>query len=231
MHYEKLRDLFTRALEEAGLHAFSERPTETIDLSTSRRRWSISVVAETPRAEPFSVTASIAFEWDPLDSARANTSDDDVVYELFGDRQDIPKILPRHQRIDFVLRASLPFDSKMSMPRENLWQSWSSSVAERLDPLLTNEAIESDDGDVMVMGWRGNVEIQSECRQIGGLYLTAVSVPSWQAVVLPPAREGNEVGDADAIADELEALADTYREALDTWRDCVTELATAIENP
>lgn len=85
------------------------------------------------RAEPFHAGASVYFRWDPFESARTFTTEDDMISELFGRDDELPETMPRHLRTDFVLRASLPYDTYTMMPDPSTWGSWSRSVDDDME--------------------------------------------------------------------------------------------------
>jgi len=90
----------------------ADRPTETIDLVTTERRWRVFVFRNAPQqAEPFHVSAKISFGWSPFEAARSYTREEDLLSELLGRRERPTKTEPRILRVDIVLRASLPYGS------------------------------------------------------------------------------------------------------------------------
>jgi hypothetical protein len=170
------------------------------------------------------VSASISFEWDPFESARTYTTEDDLVTELLGRDEDPPETMPRHLRTDIVLRATLPYDARVRMPDQRLWKDWSLSVDHELARFLPTQAPGHEGGIILVMGFRGTVEVESKCSDEGELCLSGVSLPSWQAVVPPRILDGAEEEPEGDIARQLERLARRYRSAYLAWMDCVTRL-------
>src|SRR5712691_9378444 len=84
MRYDEFRDRWQVALRSARLLAHHDRPEESIDLTTTERRWRLRLL---PRpVEPFHAGATISFRWSPLDSARSYTCEEDLLTELFGRR-------------------------------------------------------------------------------------------------------------------------------------------------
>ncbi|MGH9320453.1 MAG: hypothetical protein ACRD3V_11300 [Vicinamibacteria bacterium] len=133
--------------------------------------------------------------------------------------------MPRSLRLDFVLKASLPYESQVPMPRSELFCSWSNS---ELIDLLPTEAPEHLGRAFLVTGWAGTVEIESRCPAGGDVFLHAVSLPTWQSVVLPRLRdELDEDPDFD-LEHQLESLAEKCRDALQVWMDCIQELRDGI---
>ena len=86
---------FLRSLRAAGLPSEHGSPTETIDLSTTTRRCKAAAGGFIPQpAEPFHVSASVSFRWNPFESARTFTTEEDLVTELLGCDEDPPETMP-----------------------------------------------------------------------------------------------------------------------------------------
>lgn len=229
MRYDEFRDAFFQALRDARLHSHLGRPTETIDLTTTTRRWEAALGDSIPqRSEPFLVSAMVSFRWDPFESARTYTTEEDLVTELLGRDDDPPETMPRQLRTDIVLRATLPYDSRVPMPARNTWRSWSLRVDDALASFLPTDAAQHEGGIVIVMGWRGKVEAESRCSDGGELCLSAVSLPSWQGVVPPRIRDAVDEEPEGDIGEQLRKLAKRYRRAYDAWMECVTDLREEI---
>jgi hypothetical protein len=175
------------------------------------------------------VTTEVSFRWDPVESARTFTTEEDLVSDLFGGDDDLPATLPRHLRTDIILHATLPYGSPTPMPRAETWRSWSRRVDDGLADALPSASLSVEGIPLIVMGWRGSVEVEARCSEDGELCLKGVSLPSWQAVV-PPRVEDSPEDDPDADAgDQLAALAGQYAHAADVWAECVAALAEQIE--
>lgn len=229
MRYDEFRDSFSRALREAQLLGPMDRPVETIDLGTTARHWKVYVGIGLPqRAEPFHVSALVSFSWDPLESARSETNEADLIRELFGDDDDLPDTMPRLLRTDIELHATLMFGSRTPMPEMSTWESWSQMVDGSLSEHLPVEAPEHRGRPFLVMGWRGGVEMESKFDG-GSLCLKGVSASCWQAVVPPRLVEDVDDELEGDIETQLEMLADRYRGAFEAWMDCVVELRPYID--
>lgn len=182
-------------------------------------------------AEPFFVTASVSFEWDPLESARTYTNEDDLLTELLGREDEPVDTMPRSLRIDFVLNAGLPYEAQVPMPGPDLWRSWSRSVYEGLADSSPTEAPEHLGRPVLVTGWGGTLTVESRCAADGDVFLHAVSLPTWQSVVLPRLRDAVDEDPEFDIDLQLDALAEKYRGALDEWMASVVELRDRLDVP
>jgi hypothetical protein len=112
VRYDEFRNSLLLALREADLYSSWDRLTETIDLDTMSRTWKSSFGSGPKKeVEPFHVYGMASFRWDPLDSARTHTTEEDVVTELFGRDDELPETMQRTLRTDIVLHAKLPLDS------------------------------------------------------------------------------------------------------------------------
>ena len=229
MRYEEFRDALAEALGAAGLRIHPVRVRETLDLGSTSRRWKAFVDLGVSRpSEPYYVSAAVSFVWDPVASARTHTTEEDLLSELFGGHEDLPETLPRHQRIDMTLQANLLHGSRTPLPTANRWRSWSRSVDERLAGLLPQPVPMHDGRPIIVMGWRGTVEVESVCSDDGDLLLRAVTVRSWHAVVPPRARDAVDDHPEGDIGGQLDALAERYRGAFEEWAGCVADLGRKI---
>ena len=229
MQYHEFRDALVSALRDARFR-FMGRPGETIDLITTSRQYEAFLEAVTvQRAEPFYVAASVSFKWDPFESARTYTNEDDLLSELLG-RDDEPiDTMPRSLRVDFVLKASLPHGTEAPMLAADRWRSWSRSIPERLDSFLSTNAPEHRGSPFIVTEWIGTVAAELESTAAGDAILRAVSLPSWQSVILPRVRDAVDEPEVD-VDRQLEVLAGKYRHALDAWTDGITELSQEYDS-
>jgi len=86
MRYDEFRDQLQGALQDVGL--LRQRigsPIETMELSGAGRLWKVYISRSSPPdAEPFHVSAKIAFNWSPFDNARSYTCEEDLLTELLG---------------------------------------------------------------------------------------------------------------------------------------------------
>ena len=94
------------------------------------------------RAEPFYVSASVAFKWDPFESARTYTNEDDLLGELLGRDEETIDTMPRSLRVDFVLKTSLPYEIQVPLLSLHRWRAWAHATHEGLHTLLPTEAPE-----------------------------------------------------------------------------------------
>ena len=230
MRYDEFRDQLQDALQDVDL--FLQRignPIETIELSGTRRRWKVYISRSSPpNAEPFHVSAKIAFDWSPFDTARSYTCEEDLRTELLGRKKQPSNTAQRFTRVDLELQASLPYGSTTTIPDPRIFGSWTDSVSQNLDKLLT-ERKERQGRLVAVLGGLEEVDVEARCDAGGILSLKSVSVAGFRFVRVPrvwddPDRRNAEKG----AAEELARLARRFKNAMDEWTGSVAELARWI---
>jgi len=186
MRYDEFRDQLQEALQDVGL--FLQRignPIETIELSGTGRRWKVYISRSSPpNAEPFHVSAKIAFDWSPFDTARSYTCEEDLLTELLGREKRPSKTAQRFTRVDLELQASLPYGSTTTIPDPQLFGSWTDSVSQKLDKLLT-ERKERQGRLIAVLGSLEEVKVEARFDAGGILSLKGVSVAGFRFVRVP----------------------------------------------
>lgn len=231
MRYDQFRDELLDALRESKLRSLPiDRATETIDIGTTGRSFETFVAdfSAERRTEPFHVSAKISFAWDPFESARSYTREDDLLTELLGRRQRQARTQPRYVRVDLDLRASLPYGSTTPMPDPETIGPWIESVTDALDSF--NDFRERKGRIVAVLGGHGDVAIEGGCKLDGAVSLKALSVAAFKMVRVPrvwddPARQEKER----PIGSELHRLATRFKEAFDGWTESIAELARWVK--
>lgn len=224
MRYDEFRNRWQEALQAAGLLSHSDRPEETIDLATTARRWEVHLL---PRGvEPFSVGTTVSFRWDPFDSARSYTCEEDLLTELLG-RGARRTTQRRLLRVDITLGASLPHGSSTPMPASDLWVPWVASVEDSLDEALTPKRRRRTEEP----HWRGDLEIAGRTTAELDFSFDGMSVSAYEMIVVPrnwddPVRREKEP----SAHARIEGLAERYRAALDVWTASVTKLATWLRH-
>lgn len=232
MRYQDFRDRLQDALREVGLVQFGDiSPTETVDLSTTERRWS-AIIGYTfqQAAEPFHVTGKVSFCWSPFDAARSYTCEEGLLTELYDPAEHSTDTAPRLVRVDIALHARLPYGSTTPMPATEVWKSWSETVDAKLDIFLHEQDSRSERRLLPeVRGWRSNSEIDARCTEEGGLILEGLSVAAFRLVPVPrmwddpDKREREEEG-----GEHLDELVQLFKSAMGEWTAAVAELARWI---
>lgn len=224
MRYDEFRDRWREALQEAGLLSHFDRPEETIDLTTTARRWEVRLL---PRdVEPFSVGATISFLWDPFDSARSYTCEEDLLTELLG-RGARRTTQRRFLRVDITLRARLPYGSTTAMPASDVWVPWVACVEDGLDEALTPKRRRR----TAEPHWRGDLEIVGRTTAELDFCFDGMSVSAYEMILVPrdwddPVRREKEPSAHARIGE----LAERYRAALDAWTASVTQLVAWLRH-
>jgi hypothetical protein len=230
VRYAEFRDRLEDALQETGLFFHdAHRRVETIDLADTLRSWKVHVGrAAPPSAEPFHVSAEIGFEWSPVDAARAQTCEEDLLTELVGRRRRPIRTDRRWTRINLSLHASLPYGSTTSMPEPHVFGAWTAAVIEKADAVFTD--IKEKNGHIVaVMGGHGDVEVHAHCAPGGVVSLKAVAISGFRTVHVPRIWDNPQRREAERDPrDELDRLARRFETALEEWTKSVSALATWI---
>jgi hypothetical protein len=224
MRYDEFRDRWQAALHAAGVLSYQDRPQETIDVSTTKRRWRFLTLPRT--AEPFNVSASVSFHWDPFQSARSYTREEDLLTELLGRRA---RWSTQHRlvRVDIKLHATLPYGSTTPLPTADVWLPWIASMEENVGAALAPQR-QRKNTDIR---WRGGLEIQGETSIHGEFAVHGMSVPAYEMIVVPRIWDDPKRREREASAVKpIDALAVRFRKALDAWTDSVAELAGWLHN-
>ena len=110
MNYQEFRDLWHDALQAARLQIpYPIGPTERINLRDMSRSYELIIYGGLhPKCEPFHLTATIEWDWDATLSARYETTEEDMLMQIFGDFgiHDDDTVPPR-LRMDVCLSAGV----------------------------------------------------------------------------------------------------------------------------
>jgi len=83
--YDVFRKMWEETLRDAGLLTSHDSADETLSLGDMSRKHVVRVgVFQGQPAEPFTGSMELSWKWDALQSARTQTTEDDLVTELFG---------------------------------------------------------------------------------------------------------------------------------------------------
>ena len=230
MRYADFRNRFEDALQEAGLFVRGvDRRIETIDLADSVRHWEADIWrANTRSAEPFHVSAVIAFTWDPINTARAYTTEEDLLEAVVGRRRRPIKTERRWVRVDLSLHARLPYGSTTPMPEPQMFAGWTAAVEQHADAAFTD--IKEKQGRIVaIFGGHTDLDVQAQCKSGGVLSLNGVSIAGFRIVHVPRVWDDPVRREAERNAGgELDRVARTFKTALDDWTNRLSELAAWI---
>jgi hypothetical protein len=229
MRYDEFRDQLQIALHNVGL--LGQRlgnPSETIDLESMGRRWKVYVIGISNDTEPFHVTAKISFNWNPFNTARSYTCEEDLLTELLGREKSPAKTEPRFVRVDLELYARLPYGSTTAIPEAQAFGSWSDSIKQKFNKMFT-ESKWRQGRLVAVLGAAEDVNIESKCDSAGRLSIIGVSIGGFRIVRVPRMWDDPDRRDAEKDPSaELSKLAQKFKYSLDEWRISIAELAKWI---
>lgn len=230
MRYEEFLEAWREVFERSGgrFPAFG-RPTETISIQSMTRQYAIRLADTDPLVEPFTVSAKLAWSWDPLKFARTATTEEDVLNELLGrvdldDRQTERPWL----RVDISLAANAHLDAKLQLPDAAAWRRWSREVSSLLEAVLPS-AQQHEDEPLAGTSWRGDPSVELRCGEGGQLYLTGVLMDAWSAVDLPRIWDDLERPQDVDPREALRVLARRVQAALGIWSDALRTLQRAAE--
>jgi hypothetical protein len=183
-------------------------------------------------AEPFHVTAALKFRWDALQTARTNTTEEDLLRELLGlERTRRPRTERPWLRVDVTLRASTAWGQEIRLPPGPAWQRWARATLdrlERIEPVIPFDKVRGGRPGLLpeILSWQGEQpELQVLCSPDGTLKLRGIELAAWLAISLPrkwddPDRKSDRWPD-----DELAEMIKRLEAALDVWIEALDYLA------
>ena len=218
MRYDEFRERWLTALRSARLLAHHDCPRETIDLSTTNRRWKLQLL---PRPlEPFHTSAAISFRWSPFESARSYTREEDLLTELLGRSRSGRATQRRLIRVDITLHATLPYGSTAPIPAPDVWLPWVVSVEEKVDDALTQRRRKGSD-----IAWRGDLELEGRTSPDGAFAFHGMSMSAFEMIVVPRIWDDPKRREAEASGGaQIDGLAKRFRGTLNAWTASIGEL-------
>lgn len=234
MTYDEFKQTWIWALQQSSLPIIGPDPVnESLDLRTMDRTGKSFVEPSGLRheAEPFHATAAVEYRWDALQTARARTTEDDLLHVLHGlDRTRKPRTELPWLRVDVTLRASTLWGKESPLPLPSAWQRWAHEVLGRLEsiePVIPEERVrERRNGLPEILAWQSEPELRVLCKPDGALTLRGVEIHSWQGISLPrkwsdPNRKPDESPDK-----QLLEMFKRLRLSLHAWVECLDHLVT-----
>ena len=227
MDYPQFRTWFLEALDAAGLMRALPWPVEAVSLDSMRRTYRIIVRRSVQQPRPFTVDATLSWEWDAALAARSATSEEDLLIGLLG--RDGYYLVTEQPwlRMDVTLTASLPMDSPIPMPEADTWRRWAAEVNARLSPLLPIESeddqhLMGDEYGLRVLSSRSEPTAQLSCDpDTGRLYLTCVELSAWQGIDLPRQWDNSDREPDLPPGAQLADFAERVYHALREWAVCL----------
>jgi hypothetical protein len=230
--YDEFKALWLLALRESGLRTFgAEALSERLELRATDRIGE-SVVEPYHRPDPFTVSAKFRWRWDALNSARTATTEEDMLFELFGRDEGAPSRTRRPWlRVDISLHASLPLSQPMPLPSRATWATWVRDVIHTLasrTPIIPKDAFREDSrGQLEILAYQGEPEAKVLCLPDGDLKLDTVEVTAWQAIEL--VRRWSDAGRRPdkGVGEQLDQMFTRVKAALNAWAELTTHLRAA----
>ena len=230
MNYDEFKELWTWALRESGLPIGGVTPIEeTLDLGSTDRHCK-SFVNTHDLGATFHVSAALGFRWDALQTARTRHTEEDAVRQLFGvDREKYPRTEASWLRVDVTLNANTEWGKEIPLPSAEALKNWTRETIARLEniePLLPIEQVrENRTGNLEILAFRSEPELNVVCKPDGSLVLRGVEVAAWQAVNVPRKWDDSSRKPDKGPHDQLAALFRRLKASLHGWREALDHLA------
>lgn len=221
MNYQEFRDLWHSALRTARLPIpYPAGPTERINLHDMSRSYELILRSGSqPKCDPFYPVTTINWEWDALLAARAATTEEDMLMQIFGDFDDHDDSLPSRLRIDVRLSAGVSYGTVYPMPAQAVWQRWVRRASDELETLLPTGF--DNDGDLCAAS--DSLQATVKLLDDGRLGLEGVTFNAWQAIMIPRQWDHPEKSDPDP-EEALVDFAVRISKAFTTFENHLTRL-------
>lgn len=222
MNYQEFRDLWHAALQAACLQIpYPIGPTERINLRDMSRSYELIIYgAANPKCEPFHLTATIEWDWDAVLSARYETTEEDMLMQIFGDFKvyDDDTVPPR-LRMDVCLSAGVMYGTVYPLPALTPWQRWVRQASEALQAFLPTGY--EEDGAICASS--DPIQASVKLMDDGQLGLERVTFKAWQVIRLP--RQWDDPEKSDPYPEEaLSNLASRIARALNALENSLVRL-------
>jgi hypothetical protein len=231
MNHQSFRSAFEAALRLSGLQTFGVGGHDLLDLQHLDRIHRVAVEPSGGQdTEPFLVTASLSWRWSALQTARANTTEEDVVTELLGRGDEVGIRTERPWiRVDIALKATLPHGMPMVMPGPKALRAWCRATTSRIEliesPTSEAQVPDRDDGRLLVLAWQQEEpRVYAVCRSSGELMLDGVELAAWQGIEVPRILDDPDHEPDPEPAEALAAMFGRIRVALSAWTQALDHL-------
>lgn len=229
MRYEEFKAAWDEALRESRLPIFGTGE-ETLDLRSMDRRCQVYVEPfGGQQVVPFHVTATLSWRWRAELTARAATTEEDLLRSLLG-RDDAEEIETEQPwlRVDITLTVHAPHGKPLPLPAKSVWAQWVREAMgrlERIEPIIPEENVrETEDGRLAILAWRGEPEVKTICTAEGELKLESVELAAWQAIQLPRQWSGSDREPDEHPHRQLREMFARVRAALHAWMEVMDHL-------
>jgi hypothetical protein len=128
----------------------------------------------------------VSWRWDVLQTARAVTTEEDLLTELLGrEHADTIETERPWLRVDIELRAGLESGQLLPMPSPATWAKWHREATRRLRGparLVKDDSTrETPVGTKPVLAWQGDPEIHVTLHPTGELRLKSLTISAFRA--------------------------------------------------
>lgn len=222
MNYQEFRDLWHKALRAARLQIpYPIGPTERINLRDMSRSYELIIYGgPNPKCAPFYPAVTIEWDWDAVLSARYETTEEDLLMQIFGDfgiHED--DTIPPRLRMDVSLSAGVVYGTVYPLPALAWWQRWVRQASDELQSLLPTGYEE----DGSICAYSEPIQASIKLQEDGKLGLERVTFKAWQAIMLP--RQWDHPEKSDPYPDEaLFDLAGRVAKALEALESSLARL-------
>lgn len=230
MNFDEFRSAWLHALRRAGFNTLLSTE-ETLDVNRMCRTFLTHVEPVGGQdASPFHVAARLLWVWDALQSARTDTTEEDMLTSLLGrKRSEDLDTEPAWLRVDVSLHAQTPYNGPIFMPPADRWRQWSQEVTTRLsriEPLVPSPPCQPDEnGDLEILAWMGSPTAKLVVDEEGDRWLEGLEMNGMQ--ILTPPRHWDAHDRIDDDPDEqLDAMFTRIRAALQAWVEALDHFRT-----
>ncbi len=226
MNHEQFRNAVVDELTEAGMPIGPLGLSEHLDLHHGDRRVTLDLPDFGRESDGvFTCWMTVEWTWRALHSARAATTEEDVLTELFGHRELMLQTEAGVVRLDVTLKATAHWNASLSLPDWATWGRWSGAVHAALEPLLGLQTVEVEGGRARALGgWEGP-SVELACDAAGQLTLSRLEARAFELVDVPRQWDDPQRPPDPAPRDHLAELAERLSQARQRWRAALEELA------
>ncbi|MFA5874073.1 MAG: hypothetical protein WC832_08905 [Anaerolineales bacterium] len=224
MDYSDFLPTWNKALNTAGLNFPGLFPEQSVDLRSIDRtyRTFIPFGLSGHRFSPFHVTVELSWRWDALLSARFDTSEEDLLMQIYGEHGVHEDTDQPWLRVDFAFHAGLQKDLYALFPSPEAWRKWAAAVTSQIPPSFAEE-FDEDEYD-WAFSWCGEPVIETICSSSGQFYLSSVSLPAWKGIALPRQWDDPERLPEEDPFDPLVELFTWIRKNAQLWGESLKAL-------
>lgn len=227
MRYEQFKVAWEESLRASRLRI---RPggEESLDVRSLARTYRVYVepIGGTD-VPPFYVLGVLSWRWDALTTARAETTEEDMISMLSGRRGSRFATTRPWLRVDIQLSASLDYGKGIPLPSTSAWKKWNRETRTRFDtiePLIPANSVREGKEGLKVMAWSGAPGIKATCDPDGALKLESLQWSAWQAVELPRHFDDSSRKPDPSPDKQLRKLFERVRAALQAWKEALDHL-------